>query len=270
MKKRITGTFFISAILTFIIAMLGTVSTIEYGDMTVLEFIITGKNKTSGSPPAVSGLSYALTGIWFSILIPLLVSLPKLFPFSDCIQSGFWRFNTIRSGRNKFSFSCWLAVVLNGASAVTVGYFLYAIVIIVAFPKNTDAAMYDFNPLCKLLECESVWGVALFKMIILFIFSAMTASICIALYVLTENKYKSIGIPLIIYYILTSLSESIFRKTGNMKIYIISPQNLIGSADFWFESNFHISFWFIPGVMLAATIFLCIVYSKLMKRRLSV
>lgn len=270
MKKRITNTFFISVFLTFVTAMLGTVSTIEYGDMTVLEFIVSGKTENPDCPSSFAGLSYALTGTWFSILIPLLVSLPKIFPFSDCIQSGFWRFNIIRSGRKKFSISCWLSIILNGALSVAAGYFLYSLIIILTFMQSSDKSIYANNPLCSLLGLESIWGVLFFKLLIVFIFSAMTASICITLYVITENKYKSIGMPIIIYYILSSLSESIFRKTGNMKTYIISPQNLIGSSDFWFESTFNVSFWLIPAVMLAITIFLCIIYSELMKRRLSV
>lgn len=269
MKKGFTPIFLISVLLTFIVAMLGTVSTIEYGNMTVLEFILSGKCRLSEAS-SYNGISYALSGAWFAVLIPLFVSLPKIFSFSDCIQSGFWRFNIIRSERKKFSISCWLSVTLNGALSVAAGYFLYSLMVIFTFRQNSDKSIYANNPLCDLFGFEALWGVLIFKILILFIFSAMTASICIALYVITENKYKSIGMPIVIYYILSSLSESIFRKTGNMKIYVISPQNLIGTSDFWFESNFNISFWLIPGIMLVITLFLYIVYSALMKRRLSI
>lgn len=269
MKKGFTAIFLISVFLTFVVAMLGTVSTIDHGDMTVLEFIISGKCRTS-EISSYNGISFALSGTWFAVLIPLFVSLPKIFSFSDCIQSGFWRFNIIRSERKKFSISCWLSIILNGALSVAIGYVLYALVVIFSFKQNNDKSIYSNNPLCNLLGFESLWVVLIFKILILFIFSAMTASICVALYVITENKYKSIGMPVVMYYVLSSLSESIFRKTGNMKIYIISPQNLIGTSDFWFESNFNISFWLIPEIMLLIIFFLYVIYYKLMNRRLSI
>ena len=97
----------------------------------------------------------------------------------------------------------------------------------------------------------------------------MTASICLSLYVLSENKYKSIGMPIIISYMLLSISESIYRKNRDMRIYIISPNNLLGSADYWFESLFKASYWIIPLIMLVITFAMYIVYTLLIRRRLN-
>ena len=268
MKKGFTPMFIISALLTFVIAMLGDVSTIEYGSMTVLEFILSGKYKVLGTT-SNTGISYALRGNWFAVLLPLLVLLPKLFSFSTCIQSGFWRFNIIRTERKKLVNSYWLSVILNGALSVTAGYLLYALVIISTFKESDDKSIYANSPICNLFGFEALWGVLVFKLLILFLFASMTASICLSLYVLSENKYKSIGMPIIISYMLLSISGSIYRKNRDMRIYIISPNNLLGSADYWFESLFKASYWIIPLIMLVITFAMYIVYTLLIRRRLN-
>lgn len=268
MKKGLNLLFLISVILTFVIAILSTISTIEYGNMTIFEFIKSKYYTQPEMPDSFSAITYALAGAWFSVLIPLFVSLPKLFDFADCMQSGFWRFLLSRTSRRRFKLDNWLSIVINGALAVVIGYLLYLIIIILLFPKNNNPDEFLSNPLCALLGTKSIWIAASFKMIFLFIFSAMTISIVLCLYLMNESIYKSIGMPIVVYYILSTFAESCFRKNGNLKFYIISPQHLISTSDFWFEQTFKLSFWILPLIILLITALMFFLYSKLMDWRI--
>lgn len=270
MKFEYKIKFISSVILCFIISILGNISSVNNKDMTVFEFIISGKCYSNTSPTIYHGISYSLSGSWFSTLLPLLVAIPGLLPYADHMQSGFWRYSIVRVGKKNYIRKCWLSNVVTGSLAVTLGYLLYCAVVLMNFRSVDDKNIYLMNPLCKLLDIQSIFVVIAFKALILMIFSFFTVSICLCMYLITDNKYKAIGMPIIMFYLLSSVSDNISKKSDNLKIQIISPQQLISSSEYWFETCYGVSYWILPISFAALIILLYAAYSVVMKRRLEV
>lgn len=266
MKKYVNINFFISVLLTFIILFLSEVSTIEFGDMTILEYILAKHNKEN-----VIGLDaimyLSLQGMWFSIVLPMLCSIPKMFQFNSCIKTEYWRFNIIRTSHNKFKINSWLQVTVSGSMSIVLGYLLFFIVLILLFPMP-DSERLSYYAICTLTKCNSIYVLLLFALLVTFLFSMLTASICIFLYSLTENIYKSIIFPLTGYYILSCISESIYRKKSDMRVQFLSPKYILGGSSSAFENAFNISYLVLPLILILMTLAFYLFYSISIGRRL--
>lgn len=266
MKKGVNTSFFISVLLTFMLLLLSEVSTVEFGDMTILEYIISKHNKDNVIElDAIMHLS--LQGMWFSIVLPMLCSIPKLFQFNSCIKTENWRFNMIRTGHNKFKLNSWMQVTVSGSMAIVFGYLIFFIVMILLFPIP-DSESLSYYSICTFTKYNSIYIILLSTLIIIFLFSMLTGSICILLYSLTENIYKSIIFPITGYYILSCISESLYRKKFDLRMAFLSPKYILGGTDYTFENTFNFPYFILPVILFLITLALCLFYLVAMGKRL--
>lgn len=97
------------------------------GDFTVSSVIIFGK---------------ALSG-YIGLFMPVIAAFPFTVTFCSERGSGFMRLSVIRTGKNKYYFSKFLSAVIIGGLSVTLGVFIYGIIVALVFPSISS---YEVSP----------------------------------------------------------------------------------------------------------------------------
>lgn len=191
------------------------------------------------------------THIWTAIFLPLLCSAPFLLTFANEMK-GNYRLKITRIGSlsgywNKVFFKSGLS----GAGCVTAGYTLFSAAVFAYFPhmseypaepQNIDifsmmAIRYPLegtlNRLFNNTESELLYWLPFALNI--FAYSFLVAIFCLLIYLLLMNRYKAIGMPMIVFYLAEQLSNRRIADTLNSKWLVISPRSLLINAEYTFS-----------------------------------
>ena len=215
-------------------------------------------------------------GNWYSVLMPLFVSAPGLLRFADSEQSGYWRFNKTRQTAKQYTRNTYLNICGTGTAVVLLGYLIFTVFMLrypvpVPFVDEDGFVMetpITLNPLCRLLDAPIFLWWCVLRFAVVGLNAWLCASFCYLIYLLTLNKFKAIGFPLILIYLLNSVSTQLFLDHNwDTRFCILSPCDLIRSSETWFENAFKISFWWLPFGLLLLIAGLYLITAKLLQRR---
>lgn len=191
------------------------------------------------------------THIWTAIFLPLLCSAPFLLTFASEMK-GNYRLKITRIGSlsgywNKAFFKSGLS----GAGCVTMGYMLFSAAVFAYFPhmseypaepQNIDIFSMmavrhplegTLNRLFNNTESELLYWLPFALNI--FAYSFLVAIFCLLIYLLLMNRYKAIGMPMIVFYLAEQLSNRRIADTLNSKWLVISPRSLLINAEYTFS-----------------------------------
>ncbi len=192
------------------------------------------------------------THIWTAVFLPLLCSSPFLLTFASEMK-GNYRLKLSRIGSfNRYWNRVFFRSGLSGAGCVTAGYILFSAAVFAYFPKmseypaepkNTSDVFSvmavrkpldgTLNKLFKNTESEFLYWLP--TAINVFAYSFLTANICLALYLLIMNRYKAIGMPMIVFYLAEQISTRRLSDSLEPKWQIISPRSLLINAEYAFS-----------------------------------
>lgn len=206
------------------------------------------KESSNYSAPMVS----RTVSIWATVFLPMLASIPYLMLFASKMK-GNYRLIIFRIGSFEKS---WRRVFLRmgclGAGCVTAGYAIFSAAVSAYFPHMSEypveapanASVYEtmavrypldgiFNKLFGNTESELLywlpWAINVFA------YSFLVAILCLLLYLLIMNRYKAIGIPMIVFYLAEQLAARKIYDTFNPKYEILSPHSLMINAEYTFS-----------------------------------
>lgn len=215
------------------------------------------------------------THIWTAIFLPMLASVPYLLHFAGEMK-GNYRLKIARiGGFGRYWNRVFFKSGLLGAGCVTAGYALFSMVVSIYFPHMSEyptepADKFDFisassvrQPLNGILNrlfnnTESELLYWLETAINVFAYSFIVAVMCLLLYLLIMNRYKAIGMPMIVFYLAEEFS--VRMSFPSFEAYhpgynILSPRWLLVNASRIF-SIFKINdFWYLSFYALAAGLF---------------
>ena len=192
------------------------------------------------------------THIWSAVFLPMLASMPYLLLFSG-EMNGNYRIKIPRIGNfDKYWNRIFLKAGFWGASCVTTGYMIFSAAVFAYFPHMSEypeeAAIGNdifsmmavrrpldgtINKLFGNTESELLYWLP--KAINVFMYSFLVAVLCMLLYILTMNRYKAIGVPMIVFYLAEQLSTRRLYECLNPKYQILSPRSLLINAEYTFS-----------------------------------
>ncbi len=211
------------------------------------------------------------THIWTAVFLPMLTSIPYLLLFASEMK-GTYRLKITRIGSfNRYWNRVFFKSGLLGAGCVTAGYTIFSIVVFAYFPHMSEYPIEASNPtdsyaqfavrqplngtlnrLFNNTESELLYWLE--RAINVFAYSFLVAILCLLLYLLIMNRYKAIGMPMIIFYLVEQFSTRKSHETFNPKYNILSPRWLLINAGQIF-SIFKINdLWYIVFFVLAAAL----------------
>lgn len=243
--------------------------------VTLLEFYISDAQAEN-----IYMIQDGLSGNWTSVLIPVIVSLPSLLLFADTEQSGYWRFQKIRSTNQRYCAKTFICTCASGAFATLLGFAIFTSLMLLKYPSPSSQSnlppedrvpivLLTDNPLCRLVGKESIALFILLRFVVVLVFAFLIAAVCLNLFILLKNRYKAIGMPLIIIYLLNSISTALTmeNKMSDARYSILSPSSVLKSCEVWFEKAFEISFWYMFLLMVIMIVVSYISFCALIKRR---
>lgn len=212
-----------------------------------------------------------ITSLWFIILLPLLDSIPALFSFADTF-SGFWRMEYIRKSKRFYRIKKFITICLSGAIPAVLGYMIFVLTLIPFVPYGYDITTTDengeqivFNTGAPIEEFISTTAL---NTLTLFLIGIITSAICLTLYILLKNRYKSVGIPLIIYYLSYAVSLALYTKhISDFRLLVFSPYFVVTTGKSIMEAMEVPYALLFVGLGLIIGIFY-LIYHFLLKRRL--
>jgi hypothetical protein len=229
----------------------------------LLNGLLSKANCTAG------GMVYS-SDLWFTILIPLLIAVPFLFPLEDALQGGCWRLQVSRTGIRGFLLRSHLSNLLAGSSFVTMGYAAFVLLCYICLPNRFDFN-YDTGEVIyyRTLPDLAELGGILLRLLTFALACALTASFCMLTMQLTKNKFRGIGIPMILNYLLDTLSGKLVVQTVpfDNRWELLSPSALLSNTDAWFSRTFSAPLWLLYAGVLLLILLLNAASAALMKRR---
>ena len=193
------------------------------------------------------------THIWTAVFLPLLCSAPFLLAFASEMK-GNYRLKLSRIGSfNRYWNKIFFRSGLSGAGCVTAGYILFSAAVFAYFPKMSEYPAEQkntsdvfsmmavrkpldgtLNKLFKNTESEFLYWLP--TAINVFAYSFLVAIICLALYLLIMNRYKAIGMPMIVFYLAEQFSTRRLYDSLEPKWQILSPRSLLINAEYTFST----------------------------------
>lgn len=208
--------------------------------------------------------------LWFTILVPLMAAVPFLFPLEDSLQGGCWRAQVSRTGIRGFLLRSHLANLAAGSGFVTLGYAVYALLCYICLPNRSDMN-YDTGDVTyyRAMPDPAELGGILLRLLTFALVCMLTASFCMLTMQLTKNKFRGIGIPMILNYLLDTLAGKLVVQTEpfDQRWELLSPSSLLSNTDAWFPRTFSAPLWWLYAGVLLLILLLNAASAALMKRR---
>lgn len=249
--------FALIAILLTVIILLSNTYTVYPSNIpqkTIIEHIlfddssIFQKESSSYSAPMVC----RVTHIWTAVFLPMLTAIPFLLLFASEMKGNYRMVISRMGSLNKYWNRVFFKSGLLGAGCVTAGYIIYSIAVSLYFPHMKDypvelSANADANefmllrqPLNGVLnvlfgntESELLYWIP--TAVNVFAYSFLVAVLCLLLYLLIMNRYKAIGMPMIVFYLAEQFATRKTIETFNPKYQIFSPLSLMINAQYAFS-----------------------------------
>ncbi len=213
-----------------------------------------------------------ITHIWSAIFLPMLASVPYLLHFAGEMK-GNYRLKITRIGSfNRYWNKVFFKSGLLGAGCVTAGYVIFSIVVFAYFPHMSEYPTEVLNPadiysqmavrrplegilnrLFNNTESELLYWIP--TAVNIFVFSFLVAVLCLLLYLFIMNRYKAIGMPMIVFYLAEQFSTRKTLETFNPKYSLLSPRYLLINAEYTFSVFKVNGLWYIVFFVLAAIAF---------------
>lgn len=247
------GGCFASTVLTTLLLMLTVVpaySWTDYGLNTIIGHMLTHSGDVFLSS-AINSAPLICTSImhkWFPMFLPLLCTLPFISEISAELK-GNYRLRLVREGSfSKYWRKTYFAGSLSSALSVTSGYLLFCAIVYSYFPKNSEfltgypedsVEQFEIqreelnSSLNSLFHTQNEYIYVLNQVLIILFYAFAISLLCLLLFLLVKNKYKAIGLPLIVFFLLEQTVDSLWLK-GHIKSLILSPRYLL----FWTEISF--------------------------------
>ena len=193
------------------------------------------------------------THIWIGVFLPMIVSIPYL-PLFAYEMKGNYRLKLSRfGGFNKYWNNVFFKSGLLGACSVMAGYMIFSAAVFMYFPHMSEypeeasvgadwfsmmAVRFPLdgtlNKLFGNTESELLYWFPTAMNI--FAYSFLVAVLCLLLFLLIMNRYKAIGMPMIVFYLAEQFSTRQLYEHLNPKYQIISPRSLLINAEYTFSS----------------------------------
>lgn len=271
--RRTIVSILITAILCFLGSLEIVIGNNETLKMTIVEFIFK-QDRIFFEHNSITSFNIAnagLASLWLIILLPFITSLPGLFGFADTMQ-GFWRMEYIRKSKRRYRLKKFLTSCTTGAVSVILGYLLYVVITFSLFPYHVSYNITSADGKTTIATeappiTEFLSGIAS-NVGILFVFSFFTSALCICIFLALKNRYKAVGTPLIIYYLLYEVALALYAKFNrDVRMYIISPYFIINFGK-WIAEAFSMPYiyFYIGFVLIIAGLYA--LYAALLNRRL--
>lgn len=130
------------------------------------------------------------------LFIPIAISIPFLFSFSEERKSGNIRFNIIRVNSSRYTFSKYISAVLSSGVAVMIAVCLYGVILYFTFPSLSD---YD-TAAYELIGEGDTFNIVVRKMVTTFMFGCICAIPGIVCSSICLNQYLITCIPFLFFY----------------------------------------------------------------------
>lgn len=242
-----------STVFTAVLLFLSTYTVFNSGvtEKTVLGHILSGDCKEMIRSSSLWAFPFVVTspalGERFCLFLPLLCSAPFIFKFSGEMR-GYYRFAMIREKSEKSYFHrTFLNAGFWGGGCITAGYLIFSAAVYIFFPKNrtfppepSDKTLTALNtvrlrlndPINRFLGVQNELLSCLGTALSVFAFSFLISIVCFMLYLALRNKYKTIGLMIIVLFLSEQVSQSIaFKSMDNRKLLVLSASYLIFDTD---------------------------------------
>ncbi len=266
--------FVLSTLFTLIMCFFTSTAIVELGEyeITVIEVlqITTRQDRIDYHCSARSIIQRAADNQWFSVVFPLMVSLPYIFTFFEEIESNMYRTALIRTTKRKYINRMFFNNAVFGAGAVTLGYSIFTAVIYILFPHTSEISDYETGQpqvfFHQTLKTDSELWATIVRLFTFFVFAVITAQLCLVLVLVFRNIFRGVGIPMVMFYMMdkiayqtvTNLNRTSFDEK-NYRWFAMSPAILLGSIESWFycfEINL-VWYYVICAALLAILYFIC-------------
>lgn len=236
---------------------------VDVPQRTIIQHILFSDKQSLLATPMYSA-PFVCDGIfvnqWFIIFVPMLSSMPFLMQFAGEFN-GFYRMQLARMSFKKYWNRVFFKIGFSGACSVTVGYAVFSLITRKFFPKLSEypaeETMQLNSAMNRLFKTQNEFVFWLSRAVVIFTFVFLISQVCLLIFLLCMNRYKAIGLPMITFYLLDQISNSLYRNNYDGKYYIISPKNILFFTDFTFESwGFNYWWYFIFVVIVTITLYI--------------
>ena len=268
------GLFALSSALTVVMCFLSPCIIFEENilDTNVFEILMrtTRAQRLDYCLLAFGLLGNASSNQWFIIAIPMLTALPFLLTFDEEIESNFYRSSLIRMSKRQYINRMFFGNALFGAGAVTVGYCVFAAIGYALFPRfgecidrETGEPMVFSRPG---LDTSSEAVGVLIRIVVFFTFAILLAQITLAFTLIMRNKFKGIGLPMVLFFMIDKIAMTLFYDTLDSRYYALSPSQSLGNIELTFDTFDTDFIWYFP-IWLGAVAAMYLLCGFLCKRR---
>lgn len=247
---------------------------VDVPQRTIIQHILFSDKQSLLATPMYSA-PFVCDGIfvnqWFIIFVPMLSSMPFLMQFAGEFN-GFYRMQLARMSFKKYWNRVFFKIGFSGACSVTIGYAVFSLITRNFFPKLSEYPAEEVvqlnSAMNRLFKTQNELVFWLNRAIVIFTFVFLISQVCLLIFLLCMNRYKAIGLPMITFYLLDQISNSLYQNNFNGKYYIISPKNILFFTDFTFE-NWGFNYWWYFAFAAAATIALYLAGKKICRGRVT-
>ena len=179
--------------------------------------------------------------MWFITFLPLICSAPCVSKTAAELK-GSYSFRLCREGGfSKYWNKTFFEYVLSGAGSVLAGYLVFCAAIYLHFPKNSEY-LSEYRPdsleevyfsqvplhsqLGALFNSQNEYLYVLNAAVSVFLFSAAISALCLLLYLLTQSKYKALGLPMAVMFAVDDGFYGLYLK-GNHLAGLLCPGNMV-------------------------------------------
>lgn len=245
---------------------------VDVPQRTIIQHILFSDKQSLFATPMYSA-PFVCDGIfvnqWFIIFVPMLSSMPFLMQFAGEFN-GFYRMQLARMNFKKYWNRVFFKIGFSGACSVTIGYAVFSLITRNFFPKLSEYPAGEVvqlnSAMNRLFRTQNELVFWLNRAIVIFTFVFLISQVCLLIFLLCMNRYKAIGLPMITFYLLDQISNSLYQNNFNGKYYIVSPKNILFFTDFTFE-NWGFNYWWYFVFAAAATIALYLAGKKICRGR---
>ena len=163
--------------------------------------------------------------VWFTMLLPLICSLPFL-PLLSAELKGNYRLKLSRERSSKDYWNrTFFRSTLFGAGAAAAGYLIFCAAIYCVLPRNSDfpdrATLVEGSRewlrgrlelggfLNGLFSTQNEYVFILNQTVNVFLYSAAVSAFCLLLYLIFMNKYRALGIPVMLFYLADRITDEL-------------------------------------------------------------
>lgn len=272
-KQGIFSYRFIISCLTLLFMMLSAMGVLEGYDTppcTILRMFLTTDNQLWMQSTAYSSYQVwvrGLTANQIGVFLPAIISFPMIPILCDELNSQNYRFHCVRNTFRVYCLSKCIATFLVAGCIVLTATALFGCICMSILPPlsayaNSEEVLYSG------VDITMPWQELIQRIVFLLGFAATDAIICIYIASVTAEKFQSITLPVVLFFLMNQISQKLYVRENDIRYFILSPDYQYQPFE-WFSAIFpNASIW----LVLLFPITICSVGTlltlQLLKRRL--